>query len=390
MQRWNSENGGEWEEIRRLGSGGQSEVFLVRSPSRVEARMGHLEAIKRLSGQVSNESRAQELSEAVLGYGREELPSELGALKIYKPRVPGAAAEAQALRRLQVEIDALADCRQGLLEMLDFNTLERWIVTKFYPNGTLENNLSRFTGDALLSLTVFRQLVETVAALHEDKERIIHRDIKPANVFLDADVTPILGDFGIALPPNPAQRITLTGESVGPWDYRPPWADMAGRLDDVGESFDVYMLGKLLWCMVSGRLKLPREYYRREDYDVTRQFPTDPHMHSINAILDKCLHDTPDKCLPSAAELLKVVDAHLQVMRRGGQLLREGVPRPCRVCGIGFYRPPEARIRAVALQSGGTAAPDMEYARSFRPNDTLYTEFLVCDQCGHIQLFKVM
>ncbi len=90
--------------------------------------------------------------------------------------------------------------------------------------------------------------------------------------------------------------------------------------------------------MVAGRLKLIREWYKRPDFDLTVKFQNDPQMHMINAILDKCLHENPGKCLPRASELLGVVDAHLSVLRRGGQMLREGVPRPCRICGVGFYQ----------------------------------------------------
>ncbi len=31
--------------------------------------------------------------------------------------------------------------------------------------------------------------------------------------------------------------------------YMPPWADIGGRLEKIDSNFDVYMLGKLLWCM---------------------------------------------------------------------------------------------------------------------------------------------
>jgi hypothetical protein len=43
----------------------------------------------------------------------------------------------------------------------------------------------------------------------------------------------------------------------------PQWGDLGERLEHVQPNFDVYMLGKLLWCMVSGRLKLPREYHKK-------------------------------------------------------------------------------------------------------------------------------
>lgn len=390
MQRWKSaKKEGEWEEIRLLGKGGQSEVFLVRSPARVESRRGHLKTLMELSGQGFDESRARRFGEAAWEYGRQEHQSELGALKLYNARPGWLGADEQALERLKIEIDVLNEGRTGLPKLLDYDKSKRWVATEFYAKGTLEDNLPKFAGDAQLSLTVFRSLVEIVAGLHKDE--IVHRDVKPANVFLDASGRPILGDFGIAMPADQPARLTFTNESVGPWDYRPPWAE-GGRLTEVTPTFDVYMLGKLLWCIVSGNLKLPREWYDRPDYDVTKRFPTDPHMHAINAILEKCLQDRPDKCLPNASELLLIVDSHLRAMQRGGQMLRDGVPRPCRVCGSGFYRPhdsPSGLPGTAVLLQWVTPEAGGRYAQPYRDQGAVHVQCLICDKCGHLQLFRM-
>lgn len=390
MRRWKSTNG-DWEEIRPLGKGGQSEVFLVRGPGRVKERANQLDKIRELSGQGFNDSRAQEFADAVSGYVREERPSELGALKIYTPRADGPDADSQALSRLEIEIKTLHKSgRSGLLKVIDYDKRERWVVTEYYPRGTIKDNPSAFTGNAPLSLASFRDLVEAVAALHKDG--IIHRDIKPDNVFMRADGRLVLGDFGIALPQGLPARVTRPEESVGPWEYRPPWADMVGRLDDVDASFDVYMLGKLLWCMVSGSLLLPREWYDRPEYDLTKRFPTDPQMYAINAILQKCLRDRADKCLRNASELLAVVSPLLNAMQRGGQPLEDDVPRPCRVCGVGFYRQqrehPTQREQTATIQWVTPKVPG-RYAQPYANAGAILAEFLICDKCGHIQLFSI-
>src|SRR5437879_4006591 len=93
-----------WEEVKRLGNGGQSEVFLVRNSARIAERKKYLDKLMELAGQGFNDVRAQQFTEATFGYGRQERPSELGALKIYNPRAAGPDAEQQALNRLQIEI----------------------------------------------------------------------------------------------------------------------------------------------------------------------------------------------------------------------------------------------------------------------------------------------
>jgi len=387
LRQWRGER--DWEEIKRLGEGGQSEVFLVRNSERIAERRKHLDKLKQLAGQGFDDVRAQQFAEATLGYGREERPSELGALRVYKPRAAGPDAEKQALERLRIEIAVLGQNRLGLPRLLDSNEVERWVVTEYFREGTLEKHVLSYKGNPLLCLTAFCPLVKTVAALH--KENVFHRDIKPANVFIGRDGNLILGDFGIAFLPDQPERVTFTNESVGPRHYMPPWAESEKRLEKVGGNFDVYMLGKLLWCMVAGRLRLIREWYRRSEFDLTVEFPNDPHMHAINAILDKCLHDDPDKCLPRADELLMVVDGHLSVMRNGGQMLRDGVPRPCRICGKGLYEPSGARsgqpAQVLALPSGSVSVPGSASA-SWRHEAALYLQFLICNYCGNVELFK--
>jgi serine/threonine protein kinase len=320
---------GGWEKIKQLGKGGQSQVFLARSPARVEERQKYLDAIKQLSGQGFNDARAQRFTEATFGYGRNEHISELGALKIYAPRAAGVEAEKHALARLKIEIAVLGEKRRGLPRLLASDESERWIVTEFFSQGTLEQHLLRFQGKPLHCLAAFHTLVQTVSQLHKDG--VVHRDIKPANVFIGNDENLILGDFGIAFLPNLPERLTFTNESVGPRDYMPPWAETEERLEAVTTQFDVYMLGKLLWCTIAGRLKLPREWHRRPEFDLNSKFPNDPHISAINKILDKCLHDDQSKLFPSALELLEAVEYHLTIMKRGGQMLTEGTPRPCRV-----------------------------------------------------------
>lgn len=328
---------GEWEPLEpQLGEGGQSVVYLARTPARIAQREKSALVLKKWSGQGLNDiDVAQDFAKATLDLAREDQPSELGALKIFKIRTWGAAAE----YRFRSEVTVLQQKRLGLPKLLDANENEQWMVTEYFPGGTLDKSPLTYRGEPRLALNAFRYLVETVAgSLHRDG--IVHRDLKPGNVFIGDDGRLIPGDFGIAFVPGLAERVTLTHERVGPWDYMPQWADMGERLEDVKPNFDVYMLGKLLWCMVAGRLKLPREYHRRPGFDLSVLFANNKHMHLINSILDQCLVEEPKQCLPSADELLKVVDDTLALIESGSPLRDEKgrLVLPCRVCGRGFYQ----------------------------------------------------
>ncbi len=183
----------DWQTIKPLDKGGQSEVFLVRTAARATERARCLEEI-RLA--LDTDKRA-ELAEAIWSYARPDRPSELGALKVF--RIPQREPEcAEALRRLHNEITVLRQNRLGLAKLLDCSEAEAWIVTEYYQQGTVEKHLARYRGNALSALIAFRSLVDTTASLH--KEGTVHRDIKPNNVFVSDDAL-ILGDLGIVFLP---------------------------------------------------------------------------------------------------------------------------------------------------------------------------------------------
>ena len=379
----------DWEKVRPepLGSGGQSTVYLVRTPARRAARDKSFAVLKTLSGQdLRDPATAFEFARASADVARKEDASELGALKIFTPRAAGGPDEVhQALSRMQNEIAVLSKNRPGLLKLLDCNVPENWIVTEYCPRGTLAGHLLRYRGNLKLAFTSFLSLVKTVLALHQDK--IVHRDIKPQNIFVGDGDELILGDFGIVFLPNQPERVSVTGESVGPRDFMPPWVLLNDQPGEINPSFDAYMLGKVLWCMVAGRLKLHREDFLHPQLNVVKMWPGNPDMNMVNTILSKCVVPREDDCLPSAQDLYLMVGKFVEMMQYGGHVVRDDVPRRCQVCGVGFYHREnfdrsQPRIdpnKPVALRFWSVGTTEIG-SLTVRP--------LICDTCGHLQLFS--
>jgi tRNA A-37 threonylcarbamoyl transferase component Bud32 len=364
--------GAQWEQIRRLGGGGQSEVFLVRSPARVAQRA---ECLRKIRAALDQNQRA-DLADAMWLYARPDSVSELGAMKRFKIRDD----EQQSLDRLKQEVQILKQNRPGLPKLLDSNESERWMVTEYFPEGTLEDNILRYKGKPDLALRAFLSLVNTVKAIHADD--IVHRDIKPANVFVRSDEELVLGDFGIVFVPDQPVRLTRTDESVGPHDYMPPWGELGTRLEKVHPNFDVYMLGKLLWCMVSGRLLLRREWFKQPQNDISLIFKDDPRAYVVNTILEKCVVEHAESCL-SITDLRAMVIAFVHVFENGGQPLGDGVPRICHVCGFGLYE------REIAKADTLTYRLTVSNSDRGADTSTLFVQFYICDRCGHVELFRM-
>lgn len=373
----------DWERVRpaKLGEGGQSEVYLVRTPDRTKQRALSLSIINShvpmMTGTTESMSRANlEYVEAIREYTRPDLPTELGAMKEFKLRDD----EEQSLRRLQQEIEVLQQNRPGLPKLLGANVNELWMVTEYFSNGTLEDHLLEYKGSPAVALKAFRSVVNTVALLHKDG--IVHRDIKPANIFIGRDHEFVLGDFGLVFVPDRAPRITAyRNETVGAGDFIPPWGDIGERLEHVKPNFDVYMLGKVLWCMVAGWPVLKREYFDRPNNDVTKLFPSDPHTHMINVILERSVVEEQKDCFSSADALLLVVNSNLETIKQSGQLLGDGVPRVCHVCGVGRY--------ARQILARDTPTYGLRLWNSVGATDSeIGVEVWECDTCHHIQFFR--
>jgi WD40 repeat protein/predicted Ser/Thr protein kinase len=206
-------------------------------------------------------------------------------------------------------------------------------------------NLAELVHDKPLPPRQAAGLLKTIAEAVEYAHRrgVLHRDLKPSNVLIDAAGQPRVTDFGLAkrfnvgqasrLPSAPApsggadigwakahagaggtpallsgDELTLTGQVLGSPNFMPPeQADPTrGPLSAAG---DVYGLGAILYCLVSGRPPFLAETFEGTMLQVLRHEPLSPRLLNpgvpadLETICLKCLAKEPAKRYASAQAL---------------------------------------------------------------------------------------
>ncbi len=135
--------------------------------------------------------------------------------------------------------------------------------------------------------------IEICAALkHAHDMGIIHRDLKPANVMLNESGQVKLTDFGIAKLFGSSDA-TAAGSVLGTADFMPP-EQAEGKV--VTNRSDLYALGALLYCALTGRSPQAAKTLPEVLYNVRYTIPTP---------LDVVDSATPKELSELVAELLE-------------------------------------------------------------------------------------
>ncbi len=194
-----------------------------------------------------------------------------------------------------------------------------YYIMEFVEQGSLADRLAAGPLPVSEAIRLFRDVA--IGLLHAHNKGVLHCDLKPANVLLDQDGKPRLGDFG---------QSRLSHEqlpALGTLFYMAPEQADLRSVPDV--RWDIYGLGGLLYCMLTGKpphrdgdsadrieqiTDLEERLAAYRDWIIQSGVPTGHRQvpgvdRGLAAIIERCLHPDPKQRYPSVSAVLAALDA---------------------------------------------------------------------------------
>ena len=221
-----------------------------------------------------------------------------------------------ALTRIKREAQAMGKLgdHPNIVSIYDFGDHEGqpYIVLPLMSGGDVEGLIKKAPDHKLpleQAINIAKAVCQGLDFAHA--KGIIHRDIKPGNVWLSADGTAKIGDFGLAVALD-LSRLTQHGMMVGTVSYMPPEQAMGG---EVTAKADLYSLGAMLYEMVTGR----PPFVGDDSVAIIGQHintpPVSPTWHradlppALETLILQLLEKDPAKRPASAADVFQVLES---------------------------------------------------------------------------------
>jgi len=254
----------------------------------------------------------------------------LNRIVAVKMMLAGEFASPTALGRFHAEAETAAGLHHpNIVTIYETGEVEgRLYFSMDYVAGQTLADLAR--GKPLAPARAAHYLRQIAQAVHyAHRHGILHRDLKPSNVLVDKTDTPRITDFGlakrvdpIAEPPALDLHPTVTGQVLGSPNFMSP-EQASAQLGTVGPRTDVYGLGAVLYCLLTGRPPFLAASITETVHQVLRSDPAPPRVLNpsvpidLDTICRKCLEKEPSRRYDDAQTVADELERFL-----GGQPIR--------------------------------------------------------------------
>jgi serine/threonine protein kinase len=231
------------------------------------------------------------------------------AVKVLGPAFAGDGRAAERLRREARAAGRLE--HPGIARVLDLGEDGGlpYLVMELLEGESLAERVGR---DGAMAPAEAARVVAAVADALEAAHRagVVHRDVKPGNVFLGADGSVKVLDFGIASAAGEAAL--TTGDLIGTAAYLAPERALGHRATPAA---DVYALGVVLYELLAGRrpfeagsdIELAMAHVHARPTPLAQAAPGTPPL--LVAACEQAMARDPSSRPPSAAALARLLRA---------------------------------------------------------------------------------
>ena len=195
----------------------------------------------------------EEIARGGMGVVYKARQSNLNRIVALKMILAGQFAGQEDVQRFYTEAEAAAQLdHPGIVPIFEIGEHQgqHYFSMGFVDGTSLADEISDGPIDPQRAATLLRDVATAIEYAHQ--RGVIHRDLKPANILLDQSGQPKVTDFGLAKRIQEDSGLTGTGQILGTPAYMPP-EQAAGKADQVGPLADVYSLGAVLYCLLTGR-----------------------------------------------------------------------------------------------------------------------------------------
>ena len=259
----------------------------------------------------------EEIARGGMGVVYKARQTNLNRVVALKMILAGQFAGQEDVQRFYIEAEAAAQLdHPGIVPIFEIgeHAGQHYFSMAYIEGESLAQRIADGPLPSREAAEIVNKICAAMAYAHE--RGVIHRDLKPANILLDRDGQPKVTDFGLAKKTEGDSDLTGTGQILGTPAYMPP-EQAAGNVDEVGPLADVYALGAILYCLLTGRPPFQAASPMETLMQVLEQEPVAIRKFNrsiakdLETICLKCLEKDPRSRYDGAAELQQELGRYL-------------------------------------------------------------------------------